>query len=177
MQASDIDDHHIADLLPAQYDHKAPEAVPGTDFQRQVIPGQDSVEDQLPDIAQDDAADEVGHEKRGAEDVGAGDVLGQHHGHREGNDVDEHHRHHGECGGEEERVEKLRVLKRLDKVGKTHELGVRHCAEVTQRQIQPHDEGDDEADDKGQERGGQEYGEIALDGFFHGLRSLLDLRV
>ena len=129
--------------------------------------GQDAVENELPDVAQYDAADQIGHEEGGTENVGAWNVLGQDHGDRKGNDIDQNDSHDGKGGGKEERMEKFRVLEGLGKVGEAHELCVSDRAEVAQGQVEAHQKRDDKANDERQERGAQKDGKIAFDGFFH----------
>ena len=52
--------NEFVDLLPAQHDDQAPVAVGGIEDDGGVVPGQKAVEDHRPDIAQHDAADQVG---------------------------------------------------------------------------------------------------------------------
>lgn len=55
LQACDINDHHIAYLLPAHEDDQSPEAVFGFQHDGCVEVAEDAVEDHEPDIAQNDA--------------------------------------------------------------------------------------------------------------------------
>ena len=61
LQAGHIDDHHVADLLPAHQDDQADEAVALVQSQQGLAQvGEHAVEQDLPDVAQQDAADQVG---------------------------------------------------------------------------------------------------------------------
>ena len=51
--------------------------------------GQDAVEDALPDVAQHDAADQVGHEKHAAVDIGPWNFAREGVGHGEGQHVNQ----------------------------------------------------------------------------------------
>ena len=79
--------------------------------QRLAEVGQNAVEQNLPDIAQHDAADEVRHEKHRAVEVAALDALRERVGDGKGQYIDEHERHDGEQRCEPERVDKAHVLK------------------------------------------------------------------
>jgi len=84
LQSGDVDDHHIADLLPAHQYNQTPIAV----FRAQLdAHGQDAVEDHFPDIAQNDAADQVRHEEHAAEQVAALDAAREHIRHRKGQKI------------------------------------------------------------------------------------------
>ena len=105
LQARDVDDHHIADLLPAHQDDEAPEAVPRVQRkQRLAQVGQNAVEQNLPDIAQHDAADQVRQEEDGAESVGAVHTAGEKQRDGKGQHVDQQGGHDGERRCEPERM-------------------------------------------------------------------------
>lgn len=67
LQPGNVDDHHIADLLPGQQNDEPPEAIGGVGGKIGVVGVEDTVEDHLPDIPQHHAADKVGHEEHRAE--------------------------------------------------------------------------------------------------------------
>ena len=97
VEACDVDDHHISDLLPAEQDDHAPEAVEGGQGQQRLSPlGQQAVQERLPDIAKDDAADQVGHEKDRAEDVSPLQSPGQRQRDGKSQDIDQNTGQEGE---------------------------------------------------------------------------------
>ena len=71
---------------------------------------QHAVEQDLPDVAQQDAADQVGHEVDGTEDVGAADAAGEHQRNGKGADVDEHGGYYSERCGKAEGVAGLQSV-------------------------------------------------------------------
>ena len=148
LEPGDVDNHHVADLLPAHEDDEAPEAVFGVHDDGGGELAEDAVEDHGPDVAQHNAADEVGHEEHGAEDVAALDVLGEDIGHGKGQHVDEHQGYHGEQGGVPEGVGKGGVLERPDVVAKADGLGVGNQLELAEGEVNALDEGPDKADDE-----------------------------
>ena len=113
MKPRDIDNHHITDLLPAHQNHQTPEAPFGAHDDGTAVAAQETVKDHAPGIAQNDAADQVGHEKHGAEQVGALNPLGQHIGHGEGQDVDQKQGHQGKEHRVPEGIDKAAVLDSL----------------------------------------------------------------
>ena len=117
---------------------------------------EDAVEDHGPDIAQHDAADEVGHEEYGAEQIAALDALGEEIGHGEGQHVNQHQGHHGKHGGVPEGVAEAHVAKRLDIVIQADKFCVGDGLEPAQGQPDALEEGPDEADDKGRRHRPQE---------------------
>ena len=93
MQAGNINDHHISDLLPAEKNDQTPEAKLAVQHDGRVIMAQDAVEDHQPDIAQNDTTDEVRHEEDRPENIRALDAARQRIGNREGQHVDDQQRH------------------------------------------------------------------------------------
>ena len=149
LKSGDVDDHHIADLLPAHEDDQAPEAVFRLHQDGGGPAAEHAVKDHGPDVAEHDAADQVGHEEDGAVEVAALDALGQGVRHGEGQHVDEHQGHHGEQGGVPEGVAEGGVLKGPDVVAEADELGVGDGLELTHGQPDALEEGPDKADYKG----------------------------
>ena len=137
LQARDIDDHHIADLLPAHQDDHAPVARGGVQGQQGLArQTQNTVDQDVPDVAQHDAADEVGHEVDGTEDIGTQDPPGQGQGHGEGQHIDEDGGYHREAGGEGQGGPELGVLEHLDVVPQTHPLGLVDGGELAEQFLQ-----------------------------------------
>ena len=170
LQAGDIDDHHIADLLPAHEDDQTDEAVGSMEgHQGLAQQGQNAVEQDVPDIAQHDAADQIGHEVDGAEQVGALDLPGQGQSDGQGRDVDGQGGHHGEQGGKPEGVEEIRLRQSVNIVGQAVEGGLVNGDEPAEGQVQALQEGPHEADDKRRQRGQDEHRPISLDRFFHNI--------
>ena len=99
----------------------APEAIGCVEGQQRLFQqGKHAVEQNLPDIAQHHAADQVGHEKDGAEHVGAPHVAGEQHGQQEGQHIDEHGGHDGEHRGKAEGVPLLPVGKAQGAAQRAH---------------------------------------------------------
>ena len=98
--------------------------------------GENTVEDHGPDIAQHDAADQVGHKEHRAEQVGTLDALGQSIGHGKGQRIDEQHRHEGKQRREPEGVEEAAVRECLDVVAKPYPIPLADHFELTERQKQ-----------------------------------------
>ena len=168
MQAGNVYDHHVADLLPAHQDDQTPIAGGGVQSQQRLAhQTQYAVQKDLPDIAQHDAADEVGHEENRAEWGGALDAACQQKGNAQRDNVDEHGGHHGEGSGKAEGVCELLVLKRLDIVAQTHERGFVDGGELAQGQIQTLNKRDHKADEKGSQRRQQENGPVSADVLLH----------
>ena len=129
--------------------------------------GQHAVEQDLPDVAQQDAADQVGHEEDGAEDVGALDAPGEHQRDGKGADVDEDGGHHGERRREAERVQERGILEHADVVLDAHERGLADGGEPLERQINAPDKGPDKADDERDQGRQHEHRPIFADGLLH----------
>ena len=163
LQACDVNDHHIADLLPRDQNHQTPETVGGVCGEVGAVLLQDTVEDQAPDVTQHHAADQVGHEEHGTEQVGAPHLLSQGVGDGKGHHVDQDDGHHGEAGGIPEGMGEAGVLKGLDVVFKTDELGIPGGHEVAQGQVKSLQEGPDEAHAEAHKGGQHQQGEPALD--------------
>ena len=173
LQTGDVNNHHIANLLPAHQHNHAPET--GGDVQRQqrlCQQTQHTVEQDVPDVAQDDAANQVGHEENGAEDVGALDVVGQRQGNGKGKHVNQHRGEHGKKSGKAQGGEELGVLEHLDIVGSANPDRLIDGGEFAERQVQALAEGDDKADNKGC-KGGQHKNRPPLFGCFYHRRFLL----
>ena len=168
LQAGHIDDHHIADLLPAHQDDQAHEACLGVQSQQRPLEiGQHTIEQDLPDVAQQDAADQVGHEVDRAEQIRALNAAGQHEGDGERADVDEHSGQHRERCREAEGVEEGGILEDGKVVLDAHKGGLRHGGEPLEGQVDAPDEGPDEADDERDEGRQHEHRPIFADGLLH----------
>ena len=118
---------------------------------------QNAVEDHAPNIAQHHAADQVGHEEHGAEQVGAAHLLGQGIGDEEGQHIDQDDGDHGEKGRRVlEGVAGSRRPSRLwySSSGPTHSASLRNI-EVAEGQVDALQERPDEADAEGSEHGGR----------------------
>ncbi|CRH92196.1 Uncharacterised protein [Chlamydia trachomatis] len=77
LKTGDVDDHHVADHLPVDQDDQTDEAVGGIGDQGGLPVQQDCVQNCLPGVAQDDAADQVRHEEDGTEEVRTLELAGQ----------------------------------------------------------------------------------------------------
>ena len=153
LQAGDINNHHIADLLPAHEDHKAPEAVLRLQKNGGIITGENTVKDHGPHIAQHDAADEVGHEEHRAEQAAALNALGEGIGHGEGQYIDENQRHQCEQARIPEGMHKAGILQCLDIVPQADELRVRSRLKLAEGQVYTFTERIDKSDNKSADHG------------------------
>ena len=111
LQTGDVDDHHVADLLPQGQDDKAPEASGGVEGDKLgTHVGEQAVDQNLPNVTQYNAANQVRHKENRTEDVGALERLASErlrNGQRD--HVDEHRRQEGKRHGKEERRGELRI--------------------------------------------------------------------
>ena len=153
LQARDIDDHHVADLLPAHEDDEAPEAEARIEQDARAVADEDAVKDRGPDVAEHDAADQVRHKEHRAEHVGAADAARERVGHGERQHVDQHERHDRKQRRVPEGVAERRVGKRLGIVGKAVPLGVARGRKGAEREVYALAEGVDKTDcERGQRR-------------------------
>ena len=148
LHAGDVDDHHVADLLPTDQDDQAPEAVLLVIGERTLPVGEHAVEQQHPDVAQDDATDEVRHEEHGAEQVGSANRLGQQIRDGECDHIDDDRGHDCQQRRKQQRVQERLVLQRLLIVPETHKLCISNGAELAEAQVDAVDERHHETDDE-----------------------------
>ena len=168
LQASHIDDHHVADLLPAHQDDQTDETGLGIQRQQGLLQVcQHAVEQDLPDVAQQDAADQVGHKVDGTEDVGALDAAGQHDCNGKGADIDEHGGDHSERCRKAESVQEGGILEHGNIVLDTHKGGLAHGGEALEGKEDAPDKGPDKADDERDQRRKHEHRPIFADGLLH----------
>ena len=128
---------------------------------------QHTVEQDLPDVAQQDAADQVGHEVDGTEDVGAADAAGERQRNGKGADVDEHGGNYSERRSKAERVQEGGILKYAEVVLNAHKGGLAHSGEPLERKVNTPDKGPDKADDERDEGRQHEHRPVFTDGFLH----------
>ena len=150
LQSRNVNDHHIADLLPGHEDHKAPEAVGAAGSEIGAVIFQDAVKDQAPDVAEHDAADQVRHEEHRAEQIRAAQLLRQGIGDEERQHIDQDDRHDRKGRRILERIEEARVLEDLGVVFQALEHGVARRVEITEGQVDALNERPDKADAEGQ---------------------------
>ena len=168
LQASNVDDHHVTDLLPAHQNDKAQEAVRGVQGKQRFFEcAEYAVEQNLPDIAKDNAADQVGHKEGGTEDVGTADAAGKQQRNAERQHIDEHRGHHSKHRSEPERMGEGIIQPDLGIVAETNKGNILNSCEFAERKRHAPDKRPDKADDKGQQGGQHEHRPIALDRFFH----------
>ena len=121
----------------AHEDDEAPEAIGGVEGEEGFLQqGEHTVEEDLPDVTQDDAADKVGHKKYRAENVGALDGPGQSQGDGKGDHIDEQRRNNGKGGAEEERLAEALIGEGIDIVFQTVPGGVVNGDELAEGQVQ-----------------------------------------
>ena len=150
LKTCNVNDHHVTDLLPAHQNNHAPVAGLVVQSQQRLSGNaQHAVDEDVPDVAQHDAADEVGHEVDGTEHIGALDTLGQSQSHGKGQHIDEDGGHHREGCRKAQGSPELGILKYLHIVADSHPGCLVDGGELAEGQVQPLAEGNDEADDKG----------------------------
>ena len=164
LKSGDINNHHIADLLPGHKDDETPEAVGGVQQNRGIIPGQNAIKNHRPDIAQNDAANQVGHEEHGSENIGALNALGQQVRHGKGQNIDDQQRNQSKARRIPEGMEEAFVCKGLYIVVQARPGPFAGGFEITERKEQALSEGIEESDAEGNERRKQENGEALLNG-------------
>jgi|GEM_PF-6808603 len=159
LKAGNVDDHHVAGLLPEHHHHQAPEPVPFAGDQRNAVACEHAVvENDLPQPSQHDAADQVGHEKHRAEQVRAAKAAHQKQRHRQSEQVDHNRGQPGKQRRVPQRVRKApRILKGAHIVAKAYKRSVGQGGEITERKVQPHGEGNQKTDGKGGRRRQQKY--------------------
>ena len=96
---------------------------------------QHAVDEDLPDVAQPDAADEIRHKEHGAEYIGALDAPREQQRDGKGQHVDENGGHGCEAQCEPERAAERGVRKRFDIIGNAHPSGVAHRGEFAEGEI------------------------------------------
>ena len=147
---------------------KAQEAVRGVQGKQRFFEcAEYTVEQNLPDIAKDNAADQVGHKEGGTEDVGTADAAGKQQRNAERQHIDEHRGHHSKHRSEPERMGEGIVQPDLGIVAETNKGNILNSCEFAERKRHAPDKRPDKADDKGQQGGQHEHRPIALDRFFH----------
>ena len=168
LQSGHIDDHHVADLLPAHQDDQTDKTGLGIQSKQGLLQvRQHTVEQDLPDVAQQDAADQVGHKEHGTEDVGALDAAGQHQCNGKGAHVDEHGAYHGKHRRKAKGVQEGGILKYREVVLDSYKGGLGNGSEPLEGQINAPDKGPDEADDKGDQSRKHKYRPVFTNGFLH----------
>ena len=136
LQAGHIDDHHVTDLLPAHQNDKAQEAVRGVQGKQRFFEcAEYAVEQNLPDIAEDNAADQVGHKEGGTEDVGTADAAGKQQRNAERQHIDEHRGHHSKHRSEPERMGEGIIQPDLGIVAETNKGNILNSCEFAERKI------------------------------------------
>ena len=168
LQTGHVDDHHITDLLPAHQNDQTDETGLGIQCQQGLLQVcQHAVEQDLPDVAQQDAADQVGHEVDGTEDVGALDAAGQHNCNGKGADIDEHGGDHSERCRKAESVQEGGILEHGNIVLDAYKGGLAHGGEALEGKEDAPDKGPDKADDERDQRRKHEHRPIFADGLLH----------
>ena len=151
LQARNIDNHGIADLLPSQHHHQAPKAKGGA-IAEILAKKRDQhavVNDHLPDIAQNNTADQIRHKKHCSKEIGAADTAGQRQRHRKRDHIDQQNRNHRKGGGEQKGIPKLAIgCENTDIVIKPDKGGVFNGGILTKGEVKPHEKGDHEPNDK-----------------------------
>ena len=168
LQTGNVDDHHVADLLPAHQDDQTDKTGLGIQCQQGLLQvRQHTVEQNLPDVAQQDAADQVGHKEHGTEDVGALDAAGQHQCNGKSTHIDKYSAYHGKRRRKAKGVQKGGILKYREVVLDAHKGGLGNGSEPLEGQVNAPDKGPDEADDKGDQSRKHKYRPVFTNGFLH----------
>ena len=132
LKAGNVNNHHVADLLPSHQNYQAPESICTVGCQIGAVVFQDAVENQTPDVAQHHTADQVGHEEYGAEPIGTPDLLGQGISNGEGHHVNQYDGDHCKSGSIPERIDEAGVLKHLCEIFQTYPLGIPGGIEIAE---------------------------------------------
>ena len=157
MNTGNVNDHHISDLLPAHQDDQTDETGLGIQRQQGLLQVcQHTVEQDLPDVAQQDAADQVGHEEHGAKQVGAAHLLGQGIGDEEGQHIDQENGDHGKKCGVLEGVPEADVRPDFGIIRQADPFGVLGNIEGAEGQVDALQKRPDKADAEGSEHGEDE---------------------
>ena len=123
-----------------------------------------AVQQQLPYIAQDDAADEVRHEEHRAEQLRATHYLREHVCDEERRDIDKYGGDDGEGHGEQQRVQEIGILHRSGVILQTHELGIGDRREFSEAEVDTHHQRHHETECEGEACRKYEQGPPAPDG-------------
>ena len=155
-------------LLPAHQNDQTDETGLGIQCQQGLLQVcQHAVEQDLPDVAQQDAADQVGHEEHGTEDVGALDAAGQHQCNGKSTHIDKYSAYHGKRRRKAKGVQKGGILKYREVVLDAYKGGLGNGSEPLEGQVNAPDKGPDEADDKGDQSRKHKYRPVFTNGFLH----------
>ena len=172
LQACNIDDHHITDLLPA----KQNDQTPVTSLCIQCQQGfaqfhQNSVEQCLPDVTQNDTADQVWHKEYCSENICALQFFCQCQRNGKGCHVNDQRCHDNESNCEPEGIDKGCICQGSHIVIYAHKLCVIYRCKLAERQIQTMDEGPDKPYTEGSQCWCHEYRKPPFQCFFHGSSS------
>ena len=125
-------------------------------------------ENELPDVAKDDAADQVREEVGRAEEADALELGGAQQRQQEGHEVHHDHVHDHEQHGEQQRPHEGRILKHGLVIFNTDHLRVENAVPVREgvENTDEHgdDDGNDECEDQGEEENKVDDGAVVQDG-------------
>ena len=164
LKPGNVNDHHVADLLPGHQNDQTPEAVGGVGGEVGGIVPQNAVKNHAPYVAQHHAADQVGHEEHGAKQVGAAHLLGQGIGDEEGQHIDQENGDHGEKCGVLEGVPEADVRPDFGIIRQADPFGILGNIEGAEGQVDALQKRPDEADAEGSEHGEDEQRRPPLNG-------------
>lgn len=168
LDCSNVDDHHVSDVLPVHEDDKAPEAVFGIGEQCLLEVCKNAVEDNLPDPAEDDASDEVRHEENCPERVCSGHILCKYQCQGEGQDVDGYHSDDCEAQREPEGLCEIVVNRESpDVVVQSDKACIRDCPELAEGEDEAPDHRNEEGKRKTNQRGQGKESKIFSECLFH----------
>ena len=171
LKSRDINNHHIADKLPIGQHDEPPKAVGGIKGDIDAKRREHAVDDELPNIAEYDTADEIGHKKHGAKEIRTALAPRQKKGKHKSDEVDGESADEGKLGGEKEGVqESTAARKRGHIIFEPDEACVSYRRKLGKGKIQPHQKGDEEGNDKRRKRRKHKDGKIAKEPFFHIMR-------
>lgn len=100
--------------------------------------GQNAVQQQLPDIAQHDAADEVRHKEHRTEQFRTAHRLREHISDEECGDIDQYGGDDGEGQSEQQRMQEVGITECSDIIFQAYEFGIGDRGEFGEAEIDTH---------------------------------------
>ena len=128
---------------------------------------QHAIDQNIPNITQNDTANQVGHEEHGTEYVGALDFSGQSQSQQECDDVDENSCNDNKFGGIAKGIQEGLIGDSLHIVGDTYPFCVINSDKGAEGQVQGLQERPDKAHAERCQSGQNEHGEPFFDCIFH----------
>lgn len=109
LDSGDVDHHHISDILPVRQGNEPPEPVFCIGDDRRIPWQEDSVDDEQPDPAENDSADEVRHEEDRPIDIRPFYPLSKQQSEEKRQDIDGDHGDNGESDVHPKRCDEIHI--------------------------------------------------------------------